>query len=214
MSTLFLDLDGTLTDPKQGITACVNHVLQKLGLPQQAPDTLDWVIGPALQDSFAALGVPDPLAAVDLYRARYSTIGLLENQVYDGIPEALKLLCDQGHELHLATAKPHTYARRITAHFGLDRFLSEQFGPELDGTRSNKGDLLAHALKRLGLNPSECLMVGDRHHDFDAARAVGMRSIGVAWGYGPDDELKQADARCVSIADLPGIVAKLAPVSR
>lgn len=211
MNTLFIDLDGTLTDPKPGITACVNHALQQLGMPQHAPDALEWVIGPALIDSFATLGAPDPAVAVDLYRARYATVGLLENRVYDGIPDVLQTLADQGYDMHLATAKPHVYARRITAHFGLARFLAEQFGSELDGTRNDKGELLAFALRQLGLEPSDCLMIGDRHHDFDAAQAVGMRCIGVEWGYGQPTELERADARCTQVSELPGIVAEMAP---
>ncbi|WP_095587685.1 HAD-IA family hydrolase [Actibacterium ureilyticum] len=211
MTTVFLDLDGTLTDPRAGIAACINHALERLGLPTRAPDSLDWAIGPALIDSFARLGAPDPQAALVLYRERYSTVGLLENTPYDGIETALAALRDAGRTLHLATAKPHVYARRITAHFGLDRFLDQQFGPELDGTRNDKGALLAHALQQLGLDAADCLMVGDRHHDIDAARAVGMRCIGVDWGYGPPTELDQADARCARVADLPDIVAKLAP---
>lgn len=211
MSTVFLDLDGTLTDPKPGITNCVNHALAQLGLPQRDPDALEWVIGPALLDSFTRLGADDPQAALDLYRERYSTIGLLENSLYDGVLETLKTLRKMGYVLHLATAKPHVYARKITAHFGLDQFLQEQFGPELDGTRNDKGELLAHALERLELDPADCLMVGDRHHDFDAARAVGMRSIGVEWGYGQPQEVQQADARCTRVSELTAIVAKLTP---
>ena len=115
-----------------------------------------------------------------------------------------------GHHLYLATAKPHVYARRITAYFGLDSHLSDQFGPELDGTRNDKGALLAFALQKLQLRAADCVMVGDRHHDLDAARLVGMKFVGVDWGYGQEDELGAADMLCRDVAELSAIVAQMA----
>lgn len=206
MKTVFLDLDGTLTDAGPGIVASVIHALQALGLPAPAPESLSWVVGPALLDSFAQLGVPDPAEALHLYRLRYTDVGLFENSVYPGIPEALEGLAGR-YRLCLATAKPHAYATRITAHFGLDRHFAAQFGPELDGTRNDKGELLGYALERLGLDPADCLMVGDRHHDIDAARAVGMASLGVAWGYGAPGELSGASAMCETPQALARAVA-------
>ena len=206
MRTVFLDLDGTLTDSAPGIVASVIHALDSLGLETPAPDALGWVVGPALVDSFARLGAPDPQQALTLYRARYATIGLYENRVYDGIPAALETLASR-YQLCLATAKPQAYATRITAHFGLSGWLAHEFGPELDGTRNDKGELLAHALDSLGLDAGDCVMVGDRHHDIDAAARVGMASIGVGWGYGSDDELAHAGALCDSPATLAATVA-------
>ncbi len=211
MSTVFLDLDGTLTDPKPGITKSFIYALGKLGLPTPAPDDLEWVIGPALLDSFAQLQVDDPQAAVDLYRERYTRDGLFENRVYDGIPDLLSSLRDAGYTMCLATAKPHAYARKITAHFGLAEYLTHEFGPELDGTRNNKGDLLAYALDLTGYDAEHSIMIGDRHHDIDAAQAVGMKSIGVTWGYGSLDELSAADAICQSPAALAPAIADLLP---
>ncbi len=205
MTVIFLDLDGTLIDPYPGISACFIHALEAMGLPAPAPDSLGWVVGPALIDSFARAGVGDAERALALYRQCYARTGLFEARVYRGIPEALAQLQAAGHILHLATAKPHVYARRITAHFGLADFLDRQFGPELDGTRNDKGALLAHALKQLGADPADCLMVGDRHHDFDAARAVGMGSVAVRWGFGEAREWRQAGALC----DTPGDLARL-----
>jgi len=196
MATIFLDLDGTLVDPYPGISACFIHALEAMGLPAPPRDSLRWVVGPALIDSFRQAGVDDPDRALQLYRARYAKTGLFEADVYDRIPAALAALRQAGHVLHLATAKPHVYARRITAHFGLDRFLSQQYGPELDGTRNDKGALLAHALAELGTDAAQCFMVGDRHHDTDAARAVAMRSVAVCWGFGEPGEWRQADAIC------------------
>ncbi|MCK4711307.1 MAG: HAD hydrolase-like protein, partial [Marinosulfonomonas sp.] len=184
MSTVFLDLDGTLTDPKPGVTKSFIYALEKLGHVAPTMDDLEWVIGPALVESFTQLKVDDPQMAIDLYRERYTTVGLFENRVYDGIPDLLAGLKDTGYTMCLATAKPHAYARKITAHFGLAGYLTHEFGPELDGTRNNKGDLLAHALSVTGYAAETSIMVGDRHHDIDAARAVGMKAIGVTWGYG------------------------------
>ncbi len=211
MKTVFLDLDGTLTDPKPGITKSFIYALEKLGLPTPIPDDLEWVIGPALLDSFAQLKVDDPQAAVDLYRERYTRDGLFENRVYDGIPDLLSSLRDAGYTMCLATAKPHAYARKITAHFGLAQFLAHEFGPELDGTRNNKGDLLAYALDLTGADAQNSIMIGDRHHDIDAARAVGMKSVGVTWGYGSLDELSAADAICQTPAALAATIADLLP---
>lgn len=209
MATIFLDLDGTLTDPKPGITRSVVHALESLGLEAPDADSLDWVIGPPLLWSFERLGAPDPEAAVAAYRARYADVGLYENQVFDGIPELLAGLRAEGHVLHLATAKPHVYAHRITAHFGLAQHLTREFGPELDGTRNDKGELLAYALQITGARVDESVMIGDRHHDIDAARAVGMKAIGVLWGYGPREELAGADHLCAAPGEIGPAVRAL-----
>jgi len=211
MATIFLDLDGTLTDPKPGVTRSIIHALRALGLTAPEPDSLDWVIGPPLVHSLAKLGAPDPDAALALYRERYATRGLYENSVYSGIIQVLESLTGAGHMLCLATAKPHVYARKITAHFGLSAYLSHEFGPELDGTRNNKADLLAHALTVVGVAAKDAVMVGDRHYDFDAAHANGMRAIGVSWGYGGTDELARADYICDTPGALAPLVASLFP---
>jgi phosphoglycolate phosphatase len=206
---VFLDLDGTLTDPRPGITASVTHALRTLGLPAPDPDDLTWVIGPPLIDSFQRLGAPDPALALQHYRARFAETGLFENRVYDGVPAMLHGLRRTGHRLYLATAKPHVYATRITSHFALDQYLDHQFGPELDGTRNDKSRLLAHALRITGADPAHSVMVGDRHHDIDAARAMGIASIAVTWGYGTAPEHAGADAICDAVDRLPDIIAGL-----
>ncbi len=205
---VFLDLDGTLTDPKPGITGSFAYALKSLGLTPPPLDDLTWIIGPALIDSFKKFGVEDPDRALELYREKYTSGGLFENSVYAGIPEALGKLKGDGFELHIATAKPHAYARKITSHFGLSKFFTNEFGPELDGTRNNKGDLLAYALEQTGIDAANSVMIGDRIHDIKAARFVGMRVIGVTWGYGTTDETDQADYLCHSPFDLPAIVTQ------
>jgi phosphoglycolate phosphatase len=193
MAAVFLDLDGTLTDPKPGITAAVRHALSSLGLDAPDADDLTWTIGPPLVDSFARLGAPDPQAALALYRAHYTAGGLFDAVLFPGILPALSHLRDHGHRLYIATAKPHAYARRVTAHFGIAPYMSGEFGPELDGTRNDKAELLAHALEVTGESHTGAVMIGDRRHDVDAARANRMAAIAVAWGYGTPEEHEDAD---------------------
>lgn len=209
MRVVFWDLDGTLTDPKLGMTRCVAYAMDKLGLQCPPPDELTWMIGPPPLDSFARLGVPDPARALELYRERYAEIGLYENIVYPGIPETLSQLQLSGYRMCLATAKTRIFACRITEHFGLSQFFSHEFGPDLDGTRSDKADLLDFALQKTGFGPAQSVMIGDRIHDIKAAHSVGMRAISVAWGYGQPDELAEADEICTAVDDLPAIIAKM-----
>ena len=122
MGAVFLDLDGTLTDPKPGITGSVQFALAQLSMPVPDADDLEWVIGPPLLDSFTKLGATNPAAALDLYRQQYTDQGLFDATVYDRIPEALDALHHDGHRLFLMTAKPYIYATRITRKFGLDTY--------------------------------------------------------------------------------------------
>lgn len=209
VALIFLDLDGTLTDPKPGITGAVIHALTQLGMQAPSADDLEWVIGPPLLDSFALLGAPDPQEALEIYRAEYSQNGLFDTHVYADIPDVLVALSAAGHRLVLATAKPHVFARQITAQFGLDRHLAAQFGPELDGTRNDKGELLRYALARLSVEARDAVMVGDRNNDLKAARANGMRFAGALWGYGTPSELSGADTLCETPADLPFQIDRL-----
>ncbi|MDU8929482.1 HAD hydrolase-like protein [Alisedimentitalea sp. MJ-SS2] len=209
MAHVFLDLDGTLTDSRPGIIRSFLHALEVLGIEAPDPGELDWVIGPALVDSFARLGVEDVQVALRHYRARYTDVGLFENELYAGVEAALAALRDAGHLLYLATAKPHAYATRITEHFGLSRFMTHEFGPELDGTRNDKSELLAHALEVTGAEAGQSVMVGDRHHDMDAARSVGMTAVAVRWGYGRPEEWSGAAAICDLMSDLPDVVARV-----
>lgn len=207
---IFLDLDGTLSDPAPGITRSVAYALRGLGLPVPPLNELTWVIGPALLDSFAKMGAPDPHAALKLYRARYTDVGLFENSVYPGIIKALHQIRARGFPMFLATAKPHEYATRITGRFGLAKYLEDQFGPELDGTRNDKSELLAFALEKISASAANSVMVGDRVHDFTAAKNVGMPCIGVSWGYGTRRELAMADVICDAPKDLPGLIFEIA----
>jgi phosphoglycolate phosphatase len=200
MDTIFFDLDGTLTDPKVGITRSIQYALQRLDHPTiPTADELTWCIGPPLRTSFVQLLGGEHAAdrAVALYRERFSDIGLYENGVYDGIDEVLTSLGASGHRLFVATSKAHVFADRIIDHFGLRRHFEGVFGAELDGTRVDKSDLLGYALKQASADPARTLMIGDRSHDMIGAKNNGINGIGVLYGYGSRDELLQAGARHV-----------------
>jgi len=195
-TTLFFDLDGTLTDPKPGITGSIQYALRKLGRPEPSQDDLVWCIGPPLRASFATLLGDDSLAdrGVELYRERFSDVGLFENSVYPDIAQILAALGQPSRRIFVATSKPHVFARRIIDHFGLARHFEHVFGSELDGTRVHKSDLLAYALTQTGVDPSQAIMIGDRSHDMIGAKANGMGTIGVTYGYGSREELTAAGA--------------------
>ena len=197
MNAVFLDLDGTLTDQKTGITRCIQHALDGLGAPVPETEDLLWCIGPPLLPSFERLLGDDARAreALALYRERFSETGLYENELYDDIPDLLRALREAGMRLFVATSKPHVYAERIVRHFGLDGYFETVFGSELDGTRVHKTDLLAHALEVAGVAPKDCVMIGDREHDMIGARNNGIFGIGVLYGYGTREELLTAGAR-------------------
>ncbi len=206
---VLLDLDGTLTNPEEGIVACIRHAVDSLDGTIAADCNLAQYIGPPLTQTFAdLLATDDPRevdAAITAYRARFATLGLFENEVYPGIPEALGALTAQGARLFLATSKPLVYARRIVEHFGLAKFLTGVHGSELDGTRTDKRDLIAHILATEQLVPEETVMVGDRRYDVLGALANRVRPFGVLWGFGTREELIAAGATrfLESPAELP-----------
>jgi len=205
---VYFDLDGTLTDPYEGITKCILYALDELGFPHPDADYLYSCIGPPLWDTFPEL-VGDALTrkAVDLYRERFIEVGWQENKPYEGIVDALHTVADAGYLLFVATAKPHMHAARIVEHFGMGEFFSTVYGSELDGTRASKGELLEFAIER---NPGATrrIMVGDRKHDLIGAVNNAMTPIGVAYGYGSVEELEKAGATAIanSPADLPLIL--------
>lgn len=210
--TIYFDLDGTLTDPKPGITRSIQYALTKLDravIPTE--DELTWCIGPPLRASFVRLlgGEDSADRAVDLYRERFSDVGLYENSLYPGISEVLTTLRASGHRLFVATSKPHIFAERIIDHFGLRPHFDHVFGSELDGTRVDKSDLLEYALKQAAAEPSTTLMIGDRSHDIIGAKNNGIPGIGVLYGYGSRDELLGAGA--LHVCDTPAAILGCIP---
>jgi phosphoglycolate phosphatase len=196
MDAIFFDLDGTLTDPKPGITGSIQYALQKLDLPVPTQDELTWCIGPPLRASFVTmLGGEDRVdLAVTLYRERFGDVGLYENSVYPDVEHILAALKQSHGRLFVATSKAHVFANRIIEHFGLRDYFEHVFGAELDGTRADKSDLLAYALKNTAVDPRRALMIGDRSHDIIGAKANRMGAIGVLYGYGSREELIEAGA--------------------
>ena len=211
MDAIYFDLDGTLTDPKLGITRSIQYALQRVDHPTMpTEDELTWCIGPPLRASFVRLLGAETSAdlAVSYYRERFSDIGLYENGVYDGIGDVLTTLCASGHRLFVATSKAHVFADRIIDHFGLRHHFEHVFGAELDGTRVEKSELLEYALKQASVDPSKTLMIGDRSHDMVGAKNNGMKGIGVLYGYGSRDELLEAGAHhvCATPGAIPGCI--------
>ncbi len=210
--SILFDLDGTLTDPRSGITRCIQHALKALGRVPSEEGELLWCIGPPLQSSFARLLETEDPALLNLaiarYRERFATIGLYENSLYAGVPEMLIGLREKGYHTYVATSKPRVFATRILAHFHLAPLLDGVHGSELDGTRVDKGELIAHLLKVEGLESGAAAMVGDREHDMLGGRKCGLRCLGVTYGYGSEQELRKAGA--VRLAGDPAqVVAEL-----
>ena len=214
MKAILFDLDGTLTDPREGITRCIAYALERMGVACPPLDDLCFAIGPPLRRSLAQLLGDDSPAAVEraiaLYRQRFADVGLFENAVYDGVGEALAALAGSGATLVVATSKPRIYAERIIRHFALDAHFTAVHGCELDGTREDKRDLLAHLLPHHGFDARHAVMIGDRGADMVAARHHGLTALGALWGYGTRDELAAAGAQilCERPQDLVAAIAQ------
>jgi len=206
-SPIFFDLDGTLTDPKPGIVRSIRFALERLDVECPDDHGLTWCIGPPLLGSFTELvGESRALQALEHYRERFGECGWRENTPYEGIFDALEILRSSGCELFVATSKPYVYADRILNHFGFEKYFSAVFGSEMDGTRSQKADLLRFALSETGTTRG-ATMVGDRRHDVLGARQNGMRAVGVTYGYGSRQELEEAGADVIVTA--PAEVVRL-----
>jgi len=202
MKKYFLfDLDGTLTDPKVGITTCVQYALHSFGIEEPDLDKLEAFIGPPLKDSFMkAYGMDEEQAqeAVEKYRERFSDKGLYENEIYPGMAPMLKLLSEKGFRLAVASSKPTVYVEKILEHFGIRSYFKVVVGSELDGRRTGKEEVVKEALSQLfGHKPilyNEVYMIGDRCFDVEGAKAMKVESVGVAYGYGGKEELLKAHA--------------------
>ena len=192
IDAVVFDLDGTLTQSEEGIFNCVTYALEKMGLPVPTGDALRAFIGPPLVWSFRHLcGMSDADArrGVELYRERYTTVGLFENRVYPGIRRLLRMLKARGAYVAVATGKPQEPARRIMEYFGLARYFDAIVGPTPEYDSSDKQLLITRALNG---HTGRAVMVGDRKFDVEGAKAVGIASVGVGYGYGTKDELRGA----------------------
>ncbi len=213
---VLFDLDGTLTDPKDGITRCIQFSLGRLGREAPSSDGLLWCIGPPLKQSFSRLLESHDNALLDValqhYQERFSEIGIYENSVYPGIVTALQKIHTTGFRIFLATSKPTVFAIRILDHFRLTQFFHGIYGSELDGRLSEKADLVAHILKTEGLNPQSTLVVGDRFHDIIGGKKNGTATAAVTYGYGSRNEIDEArpDFIFQSPSDLAAFLEKTA----
>jgi phosphoglycolate phosphatase len=196
--SVLLDLDGTLVDSQPGILASCMAALRALGHEPAEILDIKRVIGPPLEDVLQFLLQPygdDRIGeAVLAYRQHYGEIGLFGSQLYPGIGASLKAMQQAGLRIYLATSKRETFARCILEHLGLAPYFEGIHGSVPGGELDHKPELLAHILSEHGISPAHSLMVGDRRHDISGAHAVGMRGLGVLWGYGTRDELETAGA--------------------
>ena len=210
---LLFDLDGTLTDPAEGITKSVAHALRKRGIEVTDLATLNCFIGPPLIDSFMkyyGLDEDDARRAVTDYREYFVPQGMFENTVYDGIPALLADLKAGGYTLVIATSKPEPFAVKILEHFGHAHHFDRICGAYLDEKRSTKADVIRYTLDACGITSAESIMIGDRHHDVDGAHANGLAAIGVLWGYGDRAELAAAGAEFIveNLGELKDLLLK------
>ncbi|MCH5185131.1 MAG: HAD-IB family phosphatase [Oscillospiraceae bacterium] len=196
--TVFFDLDGTLTDPKEGITKCVSYALGFFGIHENNLDNLTGYIGPPLIDGFseiAGLSEKDAIKAVERYRERYGKTGIFENRLYDGTTNMLENLRKNGVRMCIASSKPEVFVKRISEKYKISEYFEHQTGSELDGRRNDKAEVIAETLKRCGITDlSEVIMVGDRRHDIEGAKKCGIKSAGVTFGYGSEEELRSSGA--------------------
>lgn len=195
-ATLFFDMDGTLIDSEVGITTCIAYALQKMDHPVPPQETLLGWIGPSLRTTFAPLfGEPERVEqAVAFYRERFDVEGWREHTIYPDIEAVVRALHARGHRLAVVTAKNEPHARRIVEHLPFGGLFEDVIGSTPDGSRSSKPQLVGEALQRLQLAPQHCWMIGDRRMDIEGAHHHGLRSVGVLWGFGGEQELTQAGA--------------------
>jgi len=209
---LFFDLDGTLVDPREGIFASLQFAFSSLGRETPTNSQLEEAIGPPIHVSFANfLNTQDQRLiwqAVNAYREHFAEVGITGNSVYEGMTDTLERLRLAGASLFLATSKPIVFASKIIRQQGLSGYFKTAYGSELDGTRSDKGELIAHVLASESLSAGGCQMIGDRKHDMIGAIKNSVRPVGVLWGFGSRSELMEAGAE--QLLEYPACLAGLA----
>lgn len=206
------DLDGTLTDPKEGITKSVQYALRHFRIETENLDELCCFIGPPLKDSFMEYyGFSEEQAgkAIDVYREYFSGKGLYENKAYEGVAEVLQSFLNAGKKLYVASSKPEVFVRMILKHFELDSYFTFMGGADMGETRVKKADVIRYVLEECGIRDlDKTVMIGDRKHDVLGAKETGIASVGVLYGYGSEQELKAAgaDALAETIFDLQNLL--------
>ena len=194
---ILFDLDGTITDPKIGITKSFQYALQHFGIQVDNLDALEPVIGPPLKKSFSEfyhLSENQIERAIEKYRERFSTVGLYENEIYDGMENLLKELSEAGYILEIASSKPTVFVEKICKHFKIKQYFTHIVGSFLDGRRGEKEEVVEEAIRLSKATPDHIIMVGDRIYDVIGAHKKGIAVIGVSYGYGGRQELEEAGA--------------------
>lgn len=206
---ILFDLDGTITDPAEGIITCVRHALHCQGIEEENYQNLCRMIGPPLAEGFRDFYDMDEehaWQAVRDFRELFARIGVEKNIPYPRMKEALLRLRDAGKVLCVATSKPEPFARAIADRFGLAECFDFVDGASLDDTRTKKAAVIEYVLASVGSpKPEQVLMVGDRRHDVEGAAAFGIDCVGVLYGYGSREELTAAGA-CF-LAEQPADIA-------
>jgi len=188
---ILFDLDGTLTDSREGIVNAILHSVSRMNLVEHNPEALVSFIGPPLKESFIQryrLTEAEAKKALAFYREYYADQGKFENKIYHGIRELLHALNDMGQMLFMATSKPTLFSRQIAEHFSIDKYFKDIVGSNLDHTRTGKSEIIRHILEKHQLDASETVMIGDRAHDLTGARKCGVGSVAVSYGFGDPEE--------------------------
>ena len=212
---ILFDLDGTITDPKEGITKSLAYALAHFDINVENLDDLCKFIGPSLQATFCKeynFNQADSEKAITLYRERFADVGIYENLMYDGMDVMLDTLKRNGKTIILATAKPTVFAEKILAHFNIAQYFSFVSGSELNGDRSDKKEIIEYALDKMNITEIDrTIMVGDRKYDIDAANDVKMDTIGVLYGYGDLAELTKHKSTYIAkdVEELTDIILKI-----
>lgn len=201
---ILFDLDGTLTESGEGITKSVQYALEKLGQPEPDLKKLEVFVGPPLLQQFmkyAGLDEETAVRAVEYYRERYADIGIFENEVYPGVEDMLEKLRGKGYILAVASSKPERFVKKVLDYFDLTKYFHEIVGSEMNGGRTSKADVIEEALDRLHMadHREQVIMVGDKEHDVFGTRKAGLQCLAVSYGYGSEEELKNANP--LKIAD-------------
>lgn len=195
---IFFDLDGTLTESGEGITKSVQYALEKIGKPEEDLEKLKVFVGPPLMEQFMKYAGVDEATgrkAVEFYRERYEVKGIYENHPYESVEEMLQELKRKGYILAVTSSKPEYYVTQILDYFKLSSYFDVVVGSEMNGARTSKSEVIEEALKRINMSDkrNEVLMVGDKEHDVLGARAAGLDCVAVAYGYGTQEELTEAN---------------------
>ena len=207
---VLVDLDGTITDSYEGVTRSIEHALNYYNIPVGDRSSLRKYIGPPITWSFKDAGVPEDLVApaIEKYRERYNSVGLYEAEVYEGVPEMLKTLRENGKKLYLATSKPIGFAEKVMKYFKADTLMDGLYGAATDHSRNEKWQVIDYILECEHItDKSEVLMLGDTRFDVEGANKCGIKTMGVLWGFGNRESLEKEGASY--IAETPEEAARM-----